>query len=141
MIKVVLDTNILLVAISPRSKDHWIFENFISESYILCVTTDILIEYEEIIGREMGQNAAIYLMQILENAQNVMHVTSWFKWDLILNDPDDNKFVDCAVASQAAFIVTEDRHFNVLKKIPFPKVQVLNTTNFKKELKKIQPNG
>ncbi|MBU6341467.1 MAG: PIN domain-containing protein [Bacteroidetes bacterium] len=49
-------------------------------------------------------------------------------------DPDDNKFVDCAIAGQAKYIVTEDRHFNILKKIPFPKVLVLNTDAFKKEL-------
>jgi len=45
---IVLDTNILLVAISRRSQFHAIFEAFEKEQYNLCVTTDILLEYEEV---------------------------------------------------------------------------------------------
>jgi len=55
---IVLDTNILLVAISPRSPYHWIFDAFINEKFNLCVTTDILLEYEEIISKHMGKKLA-----------------------------------------------------------------------------------
>jgi uncharacterized protein len=53
MLKVVIDTNILLVAISRRSPYYWIFGDLIKGDYTLCVTTEILLEYEEIIGKEM----------------------------------------------------------------------------------------
>jgi predicted nucleic acid-binding protein len=52
---VVLDTNVLLVAVSPRSPFHWIIEELEKGTYQLCVTTDILVEYMEIIQRHMGQ--------------------------------------------------------------------------------------
>jgi uncharacterized protein len=128
--KVVLDTNILLVAISPKSKDYWIFEAFLTEQFTLCVTIDILKEYEEIVGREMGSEVAKILMSILENAPNVELIQVYFRWNLIENDPDDNKFVDCAITSNANFLVSEDRHFNVLARIPFPKVTVLTVADF-----------
>ncbi|MCB0562358.1 MAG: PIN domain-containing protein, partial [Phaeodactylibacter sp.] len=70
------------------------------------------------------------------NAVNVELVTRYYKWNLIAEDPDDNKFVDCAVASNATFIVTHDRHFNVLKKVDFPKVEVIDVVQLKVELKK-----
>jgi predicted nucleic acid-binding protein len=89
-------------------------------------------EYEEIISREMGTAASNDLMQVLVNAPNVELVTTWFRWSLIIADPDDNKFVDCAVAADAKYLVSEDRHFKVLKKIPFPKVNVIKVEEFRK---------
>ncbi len=50
--------------------------------------------------------------------------------ELIPNDPDDNKFVDTAFAFNAHFIVTNDRHFNVLKNIEFPKITVIKVEEF-----------
>ncbi len=132
--KLVLDTNVLLVSISPRSELHWVFQRFISEEFTLCVTTDVLIEYEEIIVKHMGHQVADTILQIIENAANVELVTKYFKWNLIVEDPDDSKFVDCAIAGNAKFIITHDRHFNVLKKIEFPKVEVINVHQLKKEL-------
>ena len=40
-------------------------------------------------------------------------------------DPDDDKFVDCAVAGNAKYIVTEDSHYDVLKGLDFPKVDII----------------
>jgi len=48
-VRVVLDTIVLLVSISNRSRLHWIFKKLINQEYTLCVTTDILAEYAEII--------------------------------------------------------------------------------------------
>jgi uncharacterized protein len=90
-----------------------------------------LAEYEEIIGREMGLKASTDLIQVFSNAPNVELVTTWFRWGLISLDPDDNKFVDCAIACNATYLISEDRHFNILKDVPFPKVTVLNVHNFK----------
>jgi len=130
-LKVVLDTNILFVSISPRSTYHWVFQKFINEEFILCVTTDILQEYEEIIGNHMGQEVANTVLQLIENSINVEYITKYFRWNLINVDPDDNKFVDCAISSNAKFIVTNDKHFNVIKKVDFPKIEVVDIDKFK----------
>ncbi|MEZ4825311.1 MAG: PIN domain-containing protein [Bacteroidia bacterium] len=45
-------------------------------------------------------------------------------------DADDNKFVDCALNGQADYIVTDDKHFNLLKSIGFPPVRVIKTEDF-----------
>lgn len=129
-LRIVVDTNILLVCISPKSKLHWIFQNLLDEKYILCVTTDILAEYAEIIEQHMGHIASESALGILENLENVEYITSYFQFDL-LQDKDDNKFVDCAIAANAHFLVTHDKDFNVLKEIEFPKVEIINTEKFK----------
>ena len=47
MKKIVLDTNILLVSISKKSKHHWIFSSLMDGEFVLCVSNEILMEYAE----------------------------------------------------------------------------------------------
>lgn len=134
--KVVLDTNVLLVALARKSEYRIIFDAFLNEEISLCVTTDILVEYEEIIGKHLGAKLASNLLQLIENAPNVEWVTKYYKWNLITHDADDNKFVDCAVARNAKYLVSDDKHFNILKQTPFPKVELLKAGEFKEILEK-----
>lgn len=131
--KVVLDTNVLLVSISKRSKLHWVFRALLDEKYELCVTTETLNEYAEIIEQHMGQEASESTMGTIENLSNVSFVTSYYRFRL-LKDEDDNKFVDCAIAANASFIVSHDTDFNMLRSIDFPSVNVINTESFRKVL-------
>ncbi len=134
--KLVIDTNILWVSISRKSKTHWIFESLLKGDYVLCVTTDIMEEYEEIIGLKLGEEVADSFMQILTYLPNIEFITRYYEWNLLLDiDPDDNKFIDCAVASNANYLVTNDRHFNRLHEIDFPKINLVNLEEFKKILK------
>jgi len=66
------------------------------------------------------------------NAVNIEQVIPYYKWDLISSDPDDNKFADCALNAGADFIVSNDKHFNILKEINFPKINVVDINTFKK---------
>jgi len=131
LLKVVLDTNVLLVSVSSRSKLHWIFEDLINGKYTICVTTEILNEYAEIIENHMGAIASESLLGVLENLPNIELITTYFRFGL-LSDPDDNKFVDCAIACNADYIVTHDKDFNKLNNISFPKINLANTESFKK---------
>ena len=132
--KVVVDTNVLMVSISDRSPLHWIFQGFLEYRYTLCVTTDILTEYAEVIERKMGHSVSENILAILERRQNVERVNTCFRFLMIPNDADDNIFVDCAISAGAYFIVTHDTHFNILKQIPFPKAEVIDTIEFYRRL-------
>lgn len=133
--RIVLDTNVLPVSISSKSRYRPILAAFLNENYELCVTTDILIEYEEIVGKHMGGKFAEHVLQLIENSPNVRWITKYYKWNLIESDADDNKFVDCAIACDAKYLVSDDKHFNVLKNISFPKVDIINAQQFKEILK------
>lgn len=100
--KIVLDTNVLLVCISDRSRLHWLFHAPLSQQFTLCVTTDILTEYAEIIGLHMGSIASESVLGIIENLPGTELITTYYRFNL-LADEDDNKFVDCAIASNADF--------------------------------------
>ena len=128
--KIVLDTNVLLVSISPRSRYRWVLDALLDQRYTLCVTTEILLEYGEIIGQHMGDAYFYDTMRMLGNLPNLERITPRFRFNL-LTDPDDNKFVDCAIAANAVCIVSHDRDFLPLRAIEFPKVAVVDTEVFK----------
>ena len=134
MDNVVIDTNSLIMAISSRSAYHKIWQSFLAGDYCLCVSNEILEEYAEVIARNISVNAARYVVYTIMERKNVRQITPSYKWNLITADPDDNKFVDCAIAANARLIVTEDHHFNVLKEINFPSVDVINIDDFLKEI-------
>ena len=128
---VVLDTNVLLVAVSERSPFHWIIEQLEKGHYRLCVTTDILIEYNEILQRHMGVDVAELALKALLQLPNLVFVEKYYFWQLIPQDPDDNKFVDCAISASAKYIVSEDRHLRALKSDKFFTVEILSVVDFK----------
>lgn len=128
--RVVLDTNCLLQSISRRSRYYPVWRSFIDGVYDLCVTTEILEEYEEIISRYTSMVIGRMVAEAILRANNVHRVDARFRFGLITADFDDNKFVDCAIVSNADFIVTNDAHFNVLADIPFPKVRVRTIDEF-----------
>ena len=130
----VIDTNILLVSVSRKSRYHWIFEGLRNARYDLLLTTPIILEYEEIVSAHMGRRTATTVVELLENAPNVREQRVYYHWNLIRADPDDNKFVDCALAGGADFIVTNDRHFDVLQDVEFPDVAVISPDEFRKRL-------
>jgi putative PIN family toxin of toxin-antitoxin system len=129
--KVILDTNVLLVSVSSKSPYHWIFERLIEGAFDLGITSEILLEYEEIIASKYSIAVAKDVIRTLLVLPNVYPVTVYYKWNLIVTDSDDNKFVDCAVSFNTNGIVTQDKHFNILKTIDFPKVNLLSVAEFK----------
>lgn len=129
--RVVIDTNVLLNAILPTSGNYWLFDGIIEGHFTLVVTNEILSEYTEILGRFYGAAVAESFLTALLYSPFVERVTVYYAFWLIEQDMDDNKFVDCAIAANAHYIITNDRHFRVLADIPFPKVEVLNPEQLK----------
>ena len=129
--KIVLDTNCLLVSVQKYSGFYWLWQAFRDNKFILCYTTDILNEYHEVLSRYYSAFFADNIVEYMLIARNAEQVTVYFNWQLITADPDDNKFVDCAICANARYIVSNDRHLTVLKEIDFPKVDVLSIHEFK----------
>lgn len=132
---VVLDCNVVVMCLTSRSPYHEIYQSLINGKYNLAVTTEIILEYEEIIQQKYGIATANAFITLLKELPNVHYITFWYKWQLIRIDPDDNKYCDCAIAGKASFLVTEDKHFNILKSVSFPKLTPISIEYFLKVLK------
>lgn len=134
MRKFVIDTNALLQILGARSKYHFLWEKFIDEEFFLCVSTEVLLEYEEILKQKASPAVASLFLRTIEFSENVVRKDPFYRLRLIKADPDDNKFVDCAFACQAEYIVLDDSHFRELKSIPFPKICLKTLDEFASDL-------
>jgi putative PIN family toxin of toxin-antitoxin system len=112
-LKVVLDTNVLLVSISSKSKYHWIYDKLVDDEYDLFITNEILMEYEEVISLKYNFSVARDVIKSLLILPNVYKTSIYYNWKLIADDADDNKFVDCVINSNSHLLVTNDKHFQV----------------------------
>lgn len=135
MRRIVLDTNCLLQALPTRSPYHQIWTDVMSGEISLCVNTEILDEYEEILAKKTTKDIAHNVVEAIARLSTTTYQEVYIHFSLIKDDVDDNKFVDCAVAADAEYIVTNDVHFNILNEIPWPKVSIIKIKDFVNQLK------
>ncbi|MBQ6763801.1 MAG: putative toxin-antitoxin system toxin component, PIN family [Paludibacteraceae bacterium] len=133
--KVVLDTNCLIMALSRHSEFYPVWTGIQTGKYLLCVSNDILEEYHEIITQKTSIVVADNVIRLLSECAFVEYIDPRYHLELIQTDPDDNKFVDCAFAANASYIVSNDKHFDALRKIDFPKIKVLKLIEFLQTLR------
>lgn len=129
---VVIDTNCLLASIPPQSNYYWLYLAFKEQRFEWLISNEIMTEYEEKITDKYSEKTANLVLSILSVAQNVIFNEPYFKWNLIEEDSDDNKFADLTIAGNADYLITNDKHFNLLKKVDFPKINVVTIDEFKK---------
>jgi len=134
-VKAVIDTNCLIASIPRRNPEYWLYQAFRDKAFDWVISNEVLTEYEEELTEFYSPQAANLVVNILLTASNVIFSEPFFKYGLIARDPDDNKFADLAIAANVDFLVTNDRHFRLLKDIPFPKVNVVTLAEFQAILK------
>ncbi|MBD2769935.1 putative toxin-antitoxin system toxin component, PIN family [Hymenobacter sp. BT664] len=130
MQRLVVDTNCLLASINPRGAYFQLYELFIAKAFEWVISNEILTEYEEQVTRRYSASTAQQVHEVLITAPNTYLQEAYYKWQLIEADPDDNKFVDVAIAANADYLVTNDRHFEVLKQLEFPRMPVISLQEF-----------
>jgi putative PIN family toxin of toxin-antitoxin system len=133
--KVVIDTNVLVSIISKRSPSRWIFDSLISGKIQICVSTEISLEYREILQRKSNFAVAENISDFISVSPFVEKTDIFYRFNLIENDSTDNKFVDCAISADADYIISNDKHFQVLKTIAFPKVNIITLSEFENQYK------
>ncbi len=130
MLKVVLDTNVLVSALlKDRGLPAFILALVRRKRVVLCLSEDILEEYEEVLKRERFRairDEALSMIAALRKE------ASWIKpkirFDDIAGDPDDNKFLDCAYSAQADYLITGNtKHFPIKE---FHRTRIVNPREF-----------
>ena len=143
MDRIVLDTNSLLRTYNKTSPWHEIWTAVLHGEIALCVTTEILLEYEEKIGKFVTPEFASKVCKQITSAPLTEFVNVKVRWNMIANDPDDNKFVDCAIASGAKCIVTNDKDYKIFRigKNIWPMVNVKKLEEYYKDWKTTTLSG
>ena len=113
--KVVLDTNVFVSSFfggKPRS----VIDLWKAGRITLCLSPPILEEYVRVLQRMgVGQGGALQdLLRLFKEGRNVVFTSRTTTLRIVSDDPDDDKFLACAVALGARFVVSGDRHLNRL---------------------------
>lgn len=115
---VVLDTNVLLPALNRNHAFAVILEAWHQRKVKWAFSTDVLLEYQEVITRRSGVARWHTLERLLElsalHGANVVQVSPSYFFRIISADRDDDKFADCAISANADYIITQDSHFKTL---------------------------
>lgn len=131
---VIIDTNCLIASIPPKNPEYWLYLAFRQKAFNWVISNEIMLEYEEQIGLFYSPHTADLVLNILLTASNVTRAEPFINWQLITSDPDDDKFADLSISSNAHYLVTNDHHFDVLKTLPFPTVKVVSLNEFQEIL-------
>ena len=123
-------TPIASSSVAYHSVYRSVWLSVLSGQNALCVTNEILFEYEEILGRYFRPQFADAVISAILECKHVVRVNPNYHFNLITADPDDNKFVDCAIQANARYIVTNDHHYDILRQIDFPKVGIIKLMDF-----------
>jgi len=107
-----------------------LFDVIINGDLVLCISNEILLEYNEILEKKNSTEVAENITNFLSVYPFVEQYQIHFNFNLIPNDEDDNKFADCYIASQAQYLISNDKHFKVLKDLEFPEINAVTIDEF-----------
>ena len=110
--KVVIDTNVFISSFfggNPRK----IIDLWKKEKMTLCLSKDVLDEYMDVLQRVglRDENEIEELLSLFAKGFNILFTTKTPKIRAVKDDPDDDKFIECAVALKAEVIITGDKAF------------------------------
>lgn len=128
--KIVMDTNAFISCVGLNTSHRLVFDAFLRGRYHLCVTTEVLLEYEEKFSTKWTPTVANNLIARLLIGPNITQYQIYFRFHLVPSDADDNKFADLAIVAGADYLVSNDRALLAINKISFPKIEVLTLEEF-----------
>lgn len=108
--KVVIDTNIFISSFFGGNPKR-IIDDWKEGKLTLCLSGEIVEEYTEVLRRigleneeELGE-----LLELFRKGYNLLFTRKTPKLSVVKADPDDNKFIECAVKLKAEYIITGDQ--------------------------------
>ncbi|MGD0845058.1 MAG: putative toxin-antitoxin system toxin component, PIN family [Geobacteraceae bacterium] len=116
--KIVIDTNVFVSSfLNPKGTPRLIIDLWKSGQVTLCLCAEILSEYLEVLSRFglAGEPELRELLDLFKTRQGIEFVVIDNDQHIIEADPVDNKFLECALITRAACIVSGDKHLNGLQ--------------------------
>jgi putative PIN family toxin of toxin-antitoxin system len=127
--KLVLDTNVFVSGIFFNGPPFLILQAWRIGNVQLVVSPEILEEYRRVGEILADEHPAIHFEPVLEYViQNGTLFSALPLPDRVCDDPDDDKFFACALASGSRLIVSGDKH--LLSKSGYQKIAVLKPREF-----------
>jgi len=116
-LRVVIDTNVFISSFFggvPRE----IIDLWKNGKIILCLSQSIFEEYIEVLNRLGLKNRQelLKLTKLFAEGYNSVFAVDTPRIKIVKDDPDDNKFIECAVELESKVIISGDKHLKEVKK-------------------------
>jgi len=128
-LRVIIDTNIFISSFFggvPRE----IIDLWKNAEIILCLSQGIVEEYIEVLNRlglkdkqELSQ-----LTKLFAEGYNSIFAATTPDIKIVKDDPDDNKFIECAVELDSKIIISGDKHLKEIKR--YVDVEIMSPREF-----------
>lgn len=127
--RIVIDTNVVISGIFWKGNPNKILNAWFKDKFDVLISPEILIEYEKVIKR---MESGLSPEEIQKWIEIIVSHSIIIEAPLILKvidvDPDDNKFIECAVFGQADYIISGDRHLLNLNE--YEQIKILSPSQF-----------
>src|SRR3989338_1345983 len=137
MIRIVLDTNIIISAFGWSGNEYNILQKVMNKELLLVLSPEILDEYKRILllHRLEFQEDEVeeFISALLEVAELIYPIYNK-QSSIAIRDKDDIKFIICAIESKADYIITGDNDLLVIDK--YNSIQIISSKNFLETLEK-----
>ena len=129
--KVVIDTNVFISSFFKQSiNPKKIIDLWKTSKLVVCLKKEILEEYLEVLMRLglAGEPELYEFIKIFERKENILYFNMVQKINWEIDDPDDLKFIECAVVAKASYIISGDKHLLNLRK--YSDIQIISPSEF-----------
>jgi len=128
MLKVVIDTNVFISSFFGGNPRH-IIDLWKNGDMVLCLSQEIVEEYVEVLDRlGLDEDEIRKLTKLFAEGYNAIFSATTPSLNIVEDDPDDNKFIECAVALDCKVIVSGDKHLKNIRK--YIDVEILSPKEF-----------
>lgn len=133
MIRAVVDTNVFISSFfggNPRK----IIDLWKQDRLQLCLSQAIVEEYVEVLLRLGLQDKTEIkeLLSLFSKGGNTIFTSETKPVSLVLDDPDDNKFIECAIALDAEHVISGDKHLLRIRK--YLRIKISSPLEFLNEI-------
>jgi uncharacterized protein len=129
VLKVTPDANILISGVLyRRGKCHQLLQNAIAGEVNLTVSQPIIDEVAEILYRKFGASEDFIAETRALIGQAARVVRPAVQLNVITEDPDDDRILECAVSAGSDYIVTGDKDLLRLKQ--YDAIRIVSVAEF-----------
>ncbi|MCR5650043.1 MAG: putative toxin-antitoxin system toxin component, PIN family [Lachnospiraceae bacterium] len=126
--KIVIDTNVVASAIFFGGKPRQLIDKLVNKEFEACATKEIIAEYRETIeylfekypSKQVGSP-----LEIITGTMTIIKTTSSID---VCRDPDDNKFIECAIDAECLYIVSGDKDLLTVEK--YEDIRIMTVAEF-----------
>ena len=135
MLKVVLDTNIFVSSIFwKKGNPHKVVESALGKKIHVFTSLEILQELEKVLRRDFEEPEEMIQRQISLILEYSTVIKPSVKINIVADDPEDNKIIECAISCGADYVVTGDKHLLDLDE--YRRIKIVTARKFTEIIRK-----